>query len=242
LLFSIEMDRIQIGVRILSQNSGVPAFSMLDEHQKLAQTEWDAMFSASARMEKISLTVDDRPVTMAQIVDESHRWYASKVRAAGLETGLIVIDYLGLIQSEGEGENRNREVAKLAQGAKIIAKKLRVSVMLCAQLNREAARRGGEPELSDLRDSGEIEAAGDLIIFPYQWPRYENAEHELVMKPAKDEHEEAEDKFLVRKNKNGPKGAASVMWHPELMQYTGLEREEEPAHDTRPNYQDREGN
>lgn len=238
LLFSIEMDRIEIGARILSQNSGIPAFDMLDEYRKLSQEDWNALYSANGRMEKLSLTVDDRPVTMAQIIEQAHRWYAKEVRAKGHEIGLLAVDYLGLIQSDEASESRNREVAKLAQGVKLLGRKLRVATMLLAQVNRLAARREGEPELSDLRDSGEIEAAGDLIVFPYPWPRIENAQGETVMKPAKDDKEKAVDKWLVKKNKNGPKGAAAVLWKPETMTYCGLAREVPEQRDAQPHWQD----
>jgi phage/plasmid primase-like uncharacterized protein/replicative DNA helicase len=240
LLFSIEMDRIEIGARILSQNSGIPAFNLLDEYRKLNQEEWNRLYSANGRMEKISLTLDDRPVTMAQIVEQAHLWFAKEVRAKGHETGLIAVDYLGLIQSDETSESRNREVAKLAQGVKLLGRKLRVSTLLLAQLNRMASRREGEPELSDLRDSGEVEAAGDLIVFPYPWPRVEDAQGDLVMKAPQDPNEKPVDKWLVKKNKNGPKGAAAVLWRPETMEYTGLTRDVPEARDARPNLQDRE--
>jgi len=235
LLFSIEMDRIDIGARFLSQNSGVPAFDLLDEHRKLDKEAWDRLYSANGRMERLLLTVDDRPVTLSQIDEQTHRWYAEEVRAKGFETGLVAIDYLGLIKSEDKSESRNREVAVLTQGVKLLVRKLRLPGVLLAQLNRLAARREGEPELSDLRDSGEVEAAGDLILFPYPWPRVER-NGKIEMKAPKDPNEQPVDLWLCKKNKNGPKGAAPVKWNPELMQYTGITREQD---DTRPNWQER---
>lgn len=231
LLFSIEMDRIDIGVRCLSQNSGVKAFDIFDENVKLADARlrWSDLMTANGRLEKLLLTVDDQPVTISEIVERSHHWMATKVRARGYQMGLIAIDYLGLISSEEGSANRNREVAQMCQALKArVAKALRTPVLLLSQLTREAAKaakEGEEPETYHLRDSGEIEAAADLIIFPFPWPRVEDDKtHELVMVEAK-EGARAVDKWIVRKCKNGAKNVAPVvMWHPETMQYTGLDR------------------
>jgi phage/plasmid primase-like uncharacterized protein len=221
MFFSIEMDRIDIGVRMLSQNSGVTASVIFDEKSGLesAGLRWEDVESAGQRLGQTLLTLDDRPLALGQMVEQSHLWYARNVKAQGRETGLIAIDYLGLIKSDEGSDNRNREVAALVQGIKLLARSLRVPIILCAQLNRQAANRDGEPELSDLRDSGEIEAAADLVIFPYPWPRYVNLAGELTMKLPK-EKQVVRDVWLIRKNRNGAKGAATVAWRPETMQYT----------------------
>ena len=234
LLFSIEMDRQDIGVRFLSVASRVPAVDINDERKPFDRDTWNAMTTATGQLEKVSLTVDDRPLTMAKIVEESHRWFAKKVKAAGHEMGLIAIDYLGLIKSDEESENRNREVAHLSRETKRIAKTLRTPVILVAQLNREAAKRTGDPQMSDLRDSGEIEANADMIIFPHPWPRDVNGKKTGY----DDKQPEQPDKWIIDKNRNGRTGAAFVNWNPYCMHFTGLERED---HDDRPpHWQDRE--
>jgi replicative DNA helicase len=190
-------------------------------------------------MEKILLTLDDRMVSIAQLEEQAHKWFHKKVKAVGKTTGLIAIDYLGLIRSDESSMNRNREVAGFCHKVKQLAKDLRVPVMLLAQLNREAARRGGEPESSDLRDSGEIEAMADLIIFPYLQPRDDDGNMvALAADSTADEIRNHVDKWIVRKNRNGARGAAQVKWNAEIMQYTGLNRDQDqPA--TQPNWQDR---
>jgi phage/plasmid primase-like uncharacterized protein len=236
LLFSIEMDRQDIGVRFLSVASHIPAVDINDEGKEFDRPTWSKLTGANGELEKVLLTVDDRPLTMAKIVEESHRWFAKKVKAAGHEMGLIAIDYLGLIKSDEDSENRNREVAHLSREAKRIAKTLRTPVILVAQLNREAAKRGGDPQMSDLRDSGEIEANADMIIFPHPWPR------DILGKkvPSKDIEEKCEDKWIVDKNRNGRTGAAFVNWNPYCMHFTGLEHERVDDDRPAPNYQDRE--
>jgi phage/plasmid primase-like uncharacterized protein len=236
LFFSLEMDRTDIGIRCLSKNSGVPAVHLFSDDIKVGdeRLRWDDVVSANGRMEKLLFTLDDRMLSISKLEQESHLWYSEKVRAAGYPTGLIAIDYLGLIRSDEASQNRNREVAGFCHRVKQIAKDLRVPVMLLAQLNREAARRGGEPETSDLRDSGEIEAMADLIIFPFLQPRDDDGV--MVKLPAtatQDDVKNHVDKWIVRKNRNGAKGAAAVNWNPETMQYSGCEPREYAGPDTR---------
>jgi phage/plasmid primase-like uncharacterized protein len=243
MFFSLEMDRIDIGIRCLSQNSGVPAVHLFSDEIKEddERLRWSDVISANGRMEKILLTLDDRMVSISQLEEQAHKWFHKKVKAAGKTTGLIAIDYLGLIRSDETSQNRNREVASFCHKVKQLAKDLKVPVMLLAQLNREAAKRGGEPESSDLRDSGEIEAMADLIIFPYLQPRDE--EGRIIEADANASQAEIAshvDKWIVRKNRNGAKGAAQVKWNTEIMQYTSTTRDQPDQHDTRTNWQDGE--
>ena len=241
LLFSIEMDRQDIGVRFLSVASHIPAVDINDERNPLDRPEWVRLTTATGDLEKVPLTIDDRPLTMAKIVEESHRWFTKKVKGTGHDMGLIAIDYLGLIKSDEESENRNCEVAHLSRETKRIAKTLRTPVILVAQLNREAAKREGDPQMSDLRDSGEIEANADLIIFPHPWPRDEKGE-KIPGKDCKDKPEKWVDKWIIDKNRNGRTGGALVNWNPECMHFTGLGQDppDPSPHSPSPNWQDRE--
>lgn len=229
LVFSLEMDRFEIGVRILSQDSNVAASDILDDAVKLTSEKlrYRDLMTANGRMEKLLLTLDDRPLSLRELVEQAHLWHATKVKARGHAFGLIAVDYLGLIRSEEGSENRNREVAEMCKGIKILAKTLRCPVILCAQLNRAPQKRGGEPELSDFRDSGEIEAVADLAVFPWPWPREvrknpQTGALETIKKVAKADENDS-DVWLIRKNRNGPTGAARVLWRPEVMQYTDVE-------------------
>jgi replicative DNA helicase len=218
LLFSIEMDRVDIGIRFVSMESGITASHIFDDRHKFDKAGFSKVMDACERLGSSLLTVDDRAVTATQIEEQSHLWFAHSVRAKGHDVGLIVVDYLGLIRSEGEGENRNREVAGMAQRCKLLARTLRSPVILLSQLNREAARRGSEPQLSDLRDSGEIAEAADMVIFPYPAPRDEKGK---ITENA-DQKERPTDKWLIAKNRNGGKGALRVNWNPWTMHYTGV--------------------
>lgn len=218
LLFSLEMDRSDIAIRMLAMNSNVTASQIFDDRRPVDLMNWDDVKLSAERMRYWELTIDDRALSIGQICEQAHRWYVSKVVNAKRETGIIAIDYLGLIRSEEKTDNRNREVAALVKESKLLAKTLRCPVVLLSQLSRDAAKRGGEPQNSDLRDSGEIEAASDLIIFPYPAPRDEEGIVE------RDEQGEKPDLWIVGKNKNGMKGRVRVKWIPETMSYTSVEK------------------
>lgn len=246
LLFSIEMDRISIGARMLSQNSNVPFVDIFDEDVPVdsPKLRWGDLYNADGRLEKILFTLDDRPVTVSQIEAQSHKWYAEKVSSKGHKCGLIVVDYLGLITSEEGSANRNLEVGVMCRRMKVLARTLHVSVILCAQLNRQVKKDAGEPEMHHLRDSGEIEAVCDLGIFPWPWPREQRknqatGELEVAKKAMGPDDTDDPDLWLVKKNKNGGTGAARVIWRPEVMQYIGAERDLEGGKFS-PNWQDNE--
>jgi phage/plasmid primase-like uncharacterized protein/replicative DNA helicase len=226
LLFSLEMVRYDIWARFAAIESRISAVDITDEELPVERMDWKRVVTANGELERMRLTIDDRELSIAKIADESQRWFQKAVVAKGGEMGLIAIDYLGLIHSEERTENRNREVAALVQRVKLLAKSLRIPVMLLAQLNRKAAARGGEPEMSDCRDSGEIEATADVILFPYPSPRDENG-MKLPMPGGGD----AVDKWIIAKHRSGRKGAVIVNWNPYCMHFTGIDdHSESPAH------------
>ena len=116
-------------------------------------------------------------------------------------TGLFIVDYLQLITTGHREENRTQEVSKITRAIKTLAMELETPILVLAQLSREVARREDkEPSLSDLRDSGTIEADADTVIFLYQ----------------KDEEQEL-TQVKIAKNRNGPTGFAELYF---LKEYT----------------------
>ena len=226
---SLEMDRQEIVERILSMRSRVSATDLYTG--KVRVDDWDRVKTAAKQIWDWPLWVDDRPMSVNKIVGEAHRWFAKCVRAHKPDDpnpiALIVVDYLGLIQSDEKSENRNREIAKMAQGLKALAKELRIPVMALAQLNRKVLERGGEPTMADLRDSGELEAAAQVIIFPWR----EQHLKPLAGKPTPFEPEEA--KWIIAKNTGGKRGFAPVHWHRERMEFTDT-ADRQPQEPTRP--------
>lgn len=217
LLFSLEMNRIAIAIRAIAQESVMSAADLFDEDVKIDRETWSRVIEANGRLEKFSLTVDDRLLNLDQIDDAVGFWREENVRGKD-KRALVVIDYLGLIRSKSKSENRNREIAAMAQGGKAMAKRHGLHVSFLAQMNRAGAKRDGDPSRSDLRDSGEIEEAADMIILPH--PAARNDEGEIIQKPNADK---AFDKWICDKNRNGRTGAVPVIWHRETMLYTDVE-------------------
>ena len=160
LLFSLEMVRYDIWARFAAIESRVSAVDIMDEELPVERMDWKRVVTANGELERMRLTIDDRELSIAKIADEAQRWFQKSIISKGREMGLVAIDYLGLIRSEERTENRNREVAALVQRVKLLAKSMRIPVMLLAQLNRKAAARGGEPEMSDCRDC----LPGDALV------------------------------------------------------------------------------
>lgn len=186
---SLEMSRQEITQRVLSSMSGVP-FSAI-ETGKLTERMRTRFDEASATLRRLPpLWIDDREsVDVAQV-----RAFARRAKQNS-KLGLVVIDYLQLMESAKPGENRNQEVARFSRNVKKLARSLDVPVLLLSQLNRGSENRGQEsaPRLSDLRDSGAVEQDADVVM--------------LLHKQREDD-----DRVLVGvgKNRQGPKSGLSL--------------------------------
>jgi len=226
-VISLEMDRQEIVERILSMRSHVSATDLYSGKAR-GSDDWERVKTAARQVWDWPLWVDDRPMSTNKIVGEAHRWFAKCARACRPDDpnpiALIAVDYLGLIQSDEKSENRNREIAKMAQGLKALAKELRIPVMPLAQLNRKVLERGGEPTMADLRDSGELEAAAQVVIFPWR----EQHLKPLAGTPTPFAPEEA--KWIIAKNTGGRRGFAPVIWHRERMEFTDVNERQPEEH------------
>jgi len=219
-LISLEMDRQEVVERILSMRSRVAATN-LHTGKFSDLSEWEKVKAAGRKAWDWPLWVDDRPMSVNKIIGETHRWFAKCARACRPDDpnpiALVVVDYLGLILSDERAENRNREIAKMAQSLKGLAKELRIPVISLAQLNRKVLERGGEPTMADLRDSGELEAAAQVIIFPWREQHLKPSEGAVVP------YQPEDAKWIIAKNTGGRRGSAPVLWHRERMEFTDLD-------------------
>lgn len=121
------------------------------------QAMWSGVAEAVTELSPLRIAMDDQ----ASLKMSDVRRKIQQVRRRHGELSLVVIDYLQLM--EGEGDNRNQALGMLANGLKRAAKEFNCWIVLLSQLNREADKRAGPPQMSDLRDSGDIEGAADLI-------------------------------------------------------------------------------
>lgn len=224
LIFSLEMTIQDLIERVLSMKSRVACYKLITGKAKGDTLEWDRVNKAGKDIAFHPMWIDDRTQTCNQICGEIHRWYAKHVRkmakpGEGLPEALVIIDYLGQISSEERSENRNREIAKMVHRLKATAKSktMNIHVSVLSQLSNEAAKRGGFPQASDLRDSGEIWAAADLVVFPWR-----DKQAELLFRP-KPGDEPFRALHIIDKNKSGMVGNVEVFWSRETMTYEGIE-------------------
>lgn len=203
-IFSLEMRRQQLIQRLLAAIASVPAEHLRDG--RLTAQEWDNVMRWSPRVADYPIWIDDTPdLSVAEM----------RARAAGVKTrpGLIVVDYIQLMRSGERAENRVQEIAAVSRGVKAVAKTMNVPVLACCQLNRASEGRSDSmPELSDLRESGQLEQDADVVAFI----------HRPKMKDANGTNENAT--IRIAKDRMGARGDFELHFHEQFVRFTNLER------------------
>jgi replicative DNA helicase len=235
--FSLEMSAEQLATRILSEQAHVRSDSM--RRGEIRQEEFDRLFEVSRALYDLKLFIDDTPALTVPAL----RMRARRLkRQHGL--GLIVVDYLQLMQAAPGGrrnDNRVQEVSEITRGLKAIAKELDVPVLALSQLSRQTEQRDDKrPQLADLRESGSIEQDADVVIFLYREEYYLGRE-----KPGQRANE-SDDAFakrvatydkrkeesrniaeaIVAKQRHGPIGMVQLHFNGEFTQFSDLAAED----------------
>lgn len=215
-VFSLEMPKEQLAQRMVCSEARID----LSKARKgaLLHEEWVELTAAGARLADLPIKLDDTPgLTLMQV-----RSLARKARAdfarRGVTLGLVVIDYLQLMQGSrtrrGREQNREQEISEISRGLKQLAKELAVPIIALSQLNRGVETRGGKdkrPMLSDLRESGAIEQDADTIVFIYR-DEYYNAKTE----------DRGIAELIIAKQRNGPTGTVRVRFVPSITRFENL--------------------
>ena len=204
--FSLEMSREQLGMRLISNESFVDNQKLVTG--KLSDDEWNRIGIASSALSQTDIRVDDNPSLSVAEMNAKCR------RIDNL--GLVVIDYLQLMTSAGNGrqsENRVNVVSDISRALKIMAKELNVPVICLSQLSRaNESRADKRPILSDLRESGAIEQDADEVLFLYRDDYYnENSEEKNVAE------------CIVAKNRHGETGTVKLQWLPQYTTFADRE-------------------
>jgi len=168
-LFSLEMSTQQITTRLISQQSGIDS-SKLRREGGLEDEDWSILTDAIRALKEMPLAIDDEAcVNIAALAARARRMHA-KLKAKGEPgLGLIVIDYLQLMEGTGKGDKRHEEVSEISRGLKLLAKELKCPVIALSQLNRSLeSRTDKRPTMADLRESGALEQDADVIAFLYR--------------------------------------------------------------------------
>lgn len=205
--FSLEMTRDQLAQRVLSGEAAIKSEKM--RTGELSPEEWTRLAQAGEHISKAPIYFDETSgITVPEMKAKLRRMK---------KVDLVVIDYLGLMQSATRKENRVQEVSDITRNLKSMAKELNVPIVVCAQLSRgtEVKGKSHRPALSDLRESGSIEQDADIVLFLYRENYYssENTDPEAVM----DEHKA---ECIVAKNRHGETGTVELYWDGQFTRFT----------------------
>lgn len=194
LFFSLEMTHAELADRALAAEAKVDLEKIRDN--KLSPEDWDALGRKADGLLNAPLVVDDSPhCTLGRI----------RARLRGMArtnpARLVVVDYLGLLDAP-KADSRERQVAELSRGMKLLAKEFSVPIVVLSQLNRESTKRHDRrPTMSELRDSGAVEQDADIVILLHREDAYE-----------KESPRAGELDLIVEKNRNGRNGTVTVAW------------------------------
>ena len=208
-IFSLEMSREQLVMRLLSRAALVPSQNLLTG--QLTDQQWRDLTTAAQALSATDIRIDDKPTLTVSDMNAQCR------RVPNL--GLVVVDYLQLMQSAGSGhswsnESRTQAVSDISRMFKIMAKELAVPVVCLSQLSRaNESRQDKRPMLSDLRESGAIEQDADVVIGLYRDGYYNKESENPNLAEA-----------IILKNRKGQTGTVELLWLPEYTSFTMLEK------------------
>ena len=216
-LFSVEMARDSLVLRLLSSESGVNSRRVrFGEH---TEDEERRVMEATGVLSEAPIYIDDTPLLrMAEM--------RSKALRLNYERGIdmVIIDYLQLMQGEGvRGENRVQEITYISRSLKALARELNAPVLAVSQLSRAVEWRAShEPQLSDLRESGSIEQDADVVIFIYRDEYYYKSEEEWIAAHPDREYPREEADVIIAKHRNGPTGRMKLRFRQNLAKFESL--------------------
>ena len=214
-IFTLEMPREQIAMRMLCSDARVDMQRV--RKGTLHDDDWIRLAKTLGPLSASHIYIDDTAgLSPTQLRSRCRRLMMDKGKL-----DLVVIDYLGLMRSDGRAESRNMEVSEISRALKAIALELKIPIVACAQLSRANKDRiDKRPVLSDLRDSGSIEQDADVVMFLHREEYY---------------NKETEDKnigeVIVSKQRSGPLGTVKLAWLSEFTTFANLARENGPGGD-----------
>ena len=212
-VFSLEMSKDQLTQRLLCAEAEVDTQRL--KTGNMQAKDWEKLADAMERFSQSPATIyidDTAGVTITDL-----RAKCRRLAMAEKNLGLIVIDYLQLIEGTGR-EDRMQQISSISRGLKILAKELNVPIIALSQLSRAVeSRTDKRPMLSDLRESGSIEQDADIVMFIYRDEYYKNAESE------EDEAEKAANKgeaeIIIAKHRNGPVGTVKLLFQGNITKF-----------------------
>jgi replicative DNA helicase len=200
--FSLEMSKESLVQRMLTSEARVDSQRL--RRGLLRDDEFPMLARAAGILSAAPIWIDDTPgITLLEMRSKARRLMAD----SGI--GMLIVDYLQLMQGPTNAESRQQEVSQISRGLKALAKELKIPVIALSQLSRAPEQRSGDhrPQLSDLRESGAIEQDADLIMFLFRQEMYEGP----VDKDGNSIEGKAE--LIVGKQRNGPTGIVNLHFY-----------------------------
>jgi replicative DNA helicase len=200
-IFSLEMGAQQLAQRMLTSEARVNAQAA--RTGRMTDQDWQKLARAAGKLSEAEIFIDDTPgLSVLELRAKCRRLKAEH------DIGLVVVDYLQLMQGSGTRQNANREqeIAHISRSLKGLAKELNLPVIALSQLNRGVENRGGDkrPQLSDLRESGSIEQDADVVAFIYRAERYG------ITVDENGNSTEGIAEIIIGKQRNGPIGTVEL--------------------------------
>ncbi|WP_180953297.1 replicative DNA helicase [Brevibacterium ihuae] len=206
-IFSLEMGRIELTMRLLSAESSIKLQDL--RRGELTPQDWTTLASTMARINEAPLFIDDSPnMALTEIRAKCRRLKQQH------DLQMVVIDYLQLMSSGKRVESRQQEVSEFSRSLKLLAKELEVPVIALSQLNRSSEQRTDKrPMISDLRESGSIEQDADMVLLIHREDMYD-----------KESPHAGEADIIVAKHRNGPTGDIKVAFQGARSRFANMPR------------------
>lgn len=210
-IFSLEMSKQQLGQRLLASEAGIEQSYL--RSGRISYTQWEPLSRAISTLSDFPIYLDETPNPSFEHIETQCRRITSQEEG---KLGLVVVDYLQLMEG-GEGfGNRNLEISILSRGLKCLARKLQTPVMCLSQLSRSVeSRTNKRPTLSDLRDSGSIEQDADVVMMLYRDDYYNS-----------DSPDRGVAEVIIAKHRNGPTGTIKLLFDSQLTKFKNLVKPE----------------
>ena len=206
-IFSLEMGRNEIVMRLLSAEAGIELSRM--RAGRLSEEDWQRMVDKTTQISSAPLFIDDSPnLTMMEIRAKARRMKQK------FDLKLVIIDYMQLMTSGKKVESRQLEVSEFSRQIKLLAKELEIPVVALSQLNRGPEQRTDKkPMMSDLRESGSLEQDADVVILLHREDVYD-----------KESPRAGEADIIVAKHRNGPTRTVPVVFQGHYSRFVDMQR------------------
>lgn len=214
--FSLEMSEVELAQRFIACRARISGDKL--RKGQVSQRDWPKVLRASNELEEAPLWFDDSSdLGILDLRAKARRLHAQEQERGGL--GLIILDYIQLMRSDDHRANRVEQVGQISRGLKILARELEVPVVAISQLSRAPEQRTPpKPQLSDLRESGQIEQDADVVAFLYRADYYRDP----------DEEPDGLADVIIAKHRNGPIGTRSLVFLDRFPKFADHSHQEAP--------------